>query len=255
MSGKEVEKAKKASTDVAIPADILAEMEAASQGIKQKLDLGQDVRLPQLRLVQATTQDIDATPGHIYDSFKSGADASVKVVPLQMFKTRAYFGAGTIGDPPVCTSPDAVLGYGDPGGDCTRCPHSNWRQGGRCQLRYNYMVMVVGDDADPENELPRGVMMHGTSAKIATRLNTMLLGSKFVWSNVLELSSTTEKNDRGQYKVWAVKRDRETTPEEQMLAFQWFRTMEAANSVEIDDPNAPAPTGKKDPRNEDDIPF
>lgn len=252
MTGKEV--AKKTGGDVAIPEDVLAEMEAASQGIKEKLDLGQDVRLPQLRLVQATTDSGtvgDAPPGSIYDTFSSNAEQTMQVVPLQMFKSRAYFAAGNIGDPPVCTSPDAVLGYGEPGGDCTRCPHSNWRQGGKCQLRYNYLVMVVGDDADPENELPRGVMMHGTSAKIATRLNTMLLGSKFVWSNVLELSSTTEKNDRGQYKVWAVKRSRETTPEEQMLAFQWFRTMDAARSVEIaDDQEATTP-----PRSEDDIPF
>ena len=256
MSGKEVEKKKAASTDVAIPEDMLAEMEAASSGIKQKLDLGQDVRLPQLRLVQATTDSAsvgDAAPGSIHDTFSGDSAQSVQVVPLQMFKSRAYFAAGNIGDPPVCTSPDAITGYGQPGGDCGRCPHADWRNGGRCQLRYNYLVMAVGEGADPENELPRGVMMHGTSAKIATRLNTMLLGSKFVWSNVLELSSTTEKNDRGQYKVWAVKRSRETTPEEQMLAFQWFKTMDAARSVEIADDATPTP--ENPPKNEDDIPF
>jgi len=81
----------------------------------------------------------------------------------------------------------------------------------------------------------------------------MLLGSKFVWSNVLELSSTTEKNDRGQYKVWAVKRSRETTTEEQVLAFQWFKTMDAARSVEIAD-DTTTPKGDA-PKNEDDIPF
>jgi hypothetical protein len=254
MSGKEVEKRK--SAEVAIPDDMLAEMEAASAGIKNKLDLGQDVRLPQLRLVQATTDSDSvggAAAGTIHDTFTGDSAQSIQVVPLQMFKSRAYFGTGNIGDPPVCTSPDAITGYGQPGGDCSRCPHADWRNGGRCQLRYNYLVMAVGEGTDPENELPRGVMMHGTSAKIATRLNTMLLGSKFVWSNVLELSSTTEKNDRGQYKVWAVKRSRETTTEEQVLAFQWFKTMDAARSVEIAD-DTTTPKGDA-PKNEDDIPF
>lgn len=251
--GKEVDKVK--GNEVAIPEDMLAEMEAASRGIRDKLDLGKDVRLPQLRLVQATTQDIEAQAGKIFDTFGGAAHDEVSIVPVSMFKTRAYFGTGTIGDPPVCTSPDAVTGYGTPGGDCTRCPHADWQQGGRCQLRYNYMVVLLGDDVDPENELPRGVMMHGTSAKIASRLNTLLLGSKFVWSSVLTLSSTTEKNDRGQYKVWAVKKAREATPEEQILAFRWNQTLAKAESVSVaDDPAAtPAPDAPKPP--EDDIPF
>ncbi len=252
-AGKEV--APVGGSEVAIPADMLAEMEAASKGIREKLDLGKDVRLPQLRLVQATTQDIEAPAGKVFDTFGSTAHDEVSIVPVSMFKTRAYFGSGTIGDPPVCTSPDAVTGYGTPGGDCTRCPHADWQQGGRCQLRYNYMVVLLGDDVDPENELPRGVMMHGTSAKIASRLNTLLLGSRFVWSSVLKLGSTTEKNDRGQYKVWSVKKEREATPEEQMLAFRWNQTLAKAQSVSVaDDPTAP-PKEAKDGATEDDIPF
>jgi hypothetical protein len=248
--GKEV--AKKGTEALALPDDVLAEMQAASNEIREKLDLSQDVRLPQLRLVQATTQDIEAAAGTIFDTFGSTAHDEVQIVPVTTWKTRAYFGTGTIGDPPVCTSPDAVTGYGTPGGDCTRCPHANWQQGGRCQLRYNYMVVLLGEGMDPENELPRGVMMHGTSAKIASRLNTLLLGSKFVWSNVLTLSSTTEKNDRGQYKVWSVKKERDATPEEQVLAFRWHKTLAKAESVTVaDDAAAPAPAEDPDA----DIPF
>jgi hypothetical protein len=192
----------------------------------------------------------------VFDTFGSSAHDEVSIVPVSMWKTRAYFGAGTIGDPPVCTSPDAVTGYGTPGGYCPDCPHSDWRQGGRCQLRYNYMVVLLGEGVDPENELPRGVMMHGTSAKIASRLNTLLLGSKFVWSNVLTLGSTTEKNDKGQYKVWSVKKERDATTDEQVLAFRWHKTLAKAQSVTVDDPNAPAPAPAGDgTKTEDDIPF
>jgi hypothetical protein len=245
--------AKAGSAEVEVfDADLLAEMQAASNEIKGKLDLATDVRLPQLRLVQATTQDIEAAPGMVFDTFGSTALKEAPVVPLQMWKTRAYFGTGTIGDPPVCTSPDAVTGFGAPGGDCTRCPHANWQQGGRCQLRYNYMMLLLGDGTDPDNELPRGVMMHGTSAKVASRLNTLLLGSKFVWSNVLTLSSKTETNPKGQYKVWDVRKERDATPEEQMIAFKWYKILGAAASVTIDDDKTAA---KPAAGTEDDIPF
>lgn len=238
-----------------LPEEMLAEMQQATREITEKLDLGSDVRLPQLRLVQATTQDIEAKPGAIFDTFGQEALDEVEIVPLQMWKTRAYFGSGTVGDPPVCTSPDAVTGYGTPGGDCTRCPHSDWRQGGRCQLRYNYLVTVLGDGKDPATELPRGVMMHGTSAKIASRLNTLLLGSKFVWSNVLVLSSTTEKNDKGQYKVWQVRKGRDATPEEQVTAFNWYKTLGKAASVTIDDDKDRQVAEQPDKPTDDDIPF
>lgn len=250
-TGKEVAKKEEASVAV-FDADILAEMEAAASSVKGKIDLASDVRLPQLRLVQATTQNIDSTPGKIWDTLTSQDSDEALVVPIQMGKSRAYFGTGTIGDPPVCTSADAVTGVGSPGGDCTRCPHANWRQGGRCQLRYNYLMMLLGEGHDPENELPRGVMMHGTSAKVASRLNTMLLGSKYPWSTVVALNSATEKNDRGQYKVWNVRKERDATPDEQMLAFKWYKILDAASSVSISDDDTTVPAA---PADGDDIPF
>jgi len=243
---------KEPSTDVAIPDDLLAEMNAAAAEARRGIDLNEDVRLPQLRLVQATMSIDGANPGQLHDTLTAESADSVDAVVLSMFKTRALFG-GNIGDPPRCTSPDAIVGHGDPGGDCTRCPHSDWRQGGRCQLRYNYLVMPVGDQHDPENEMPRGVLMHGTSAKVASRLNTMLLGSKFFWSNVVTLGSVTSKNDKGTFRVWDFKKSRAATPEEMVTAFKWHKQIAAANSVTVDDdvPKRDDPP----PRNDDDIPF
>jgi hypothetical protein len=237
-----------------VPTDVLAEMEAAAATERAIFDLNTDVRLPQLRLVQATTQNVDdARPGQIIDTFTNEALDSIDVIVVNTFKTRALFDGGKIGDPPRCTSSDAIIGVGDPGGDCTRCPHANWRSGGRCQLRYNYLAVVLGDDRDPENELPRGVMMHGTSAKVASRLNTMLLGAKFPWSNVITLSSGTETNDRGVYKVWDVKRARAATTEELITSFQWHKQVKAAKSVSIEGDDNRTP-GASTPV-EEDIPF
>lgn len=269
MSDKELA-VKGESAVEAFDSETLAGMEAASAKMKGTLDLTRDVRLPQLRLVQATSGDLDsAKVGQIFDSFASAGHDEVEVIPISTWKTRAYFGSGSIGDPPTCTSPDAIRGYGeiadvliaegttiDGAGDCTRCPEADWRKGGRCQLRYNYLTMLLGDDADPENELPRGVMMHGTSAKVATRLNTMLLGSKYLWSSVLVLSSHSEKNDRGTYRVWDVRRARPTTQEEQLIAFRWYQTLESAQSVEIvDDEKRGAGNGATQVTKDEDIPF
>lgn len=243
--------AKEVGTDLAIPDDMLAEMEAAAVEARKSIDINTDVRLPQLRLVQATTQDIEANAGQLFDTLTAEPCDTMDVVPLSMFKTRALF-SGSIGDPPTCTSPDAITGFGDPGGDCSRCPHADWRNGGKCQLRYNYLVMPVGDTHDPDNEMPRGLMMHGTSAKIASRLNTMLLASKFFWSNVITVGSSTAKNDRGTYKLWDVKRARVTTTEEQIQAFKWHKQIAAAQSVVIEgtEDKAAAPAVAQD-----DIPF
>jgi hypothetical protein len=236
-----------------ITTDVMAEMEAATLEEKALIDLTSDVRLPQIRLVQATTQDVTANPGQLIDTLTGEAADALTVVPLSMFKTRAFFGfGGAIGDPPQCTSADAIIGHGEPGGECARCPHADWRNGGRCQLRYNYMMMAVGDGYNPETEIPRGVMMHGTSAKVATRLNTMLLGGKYMWSNVIRLSSTSEKNDRGTYKVWEAKKERACTDEEILVAFNWYKQIKAARSVQI----APeTPVEAVTPPSDDDVPF
>lgn len=245
---------------VALPDEMIAEMEAASREAKKSLDLNEDVRLPELRLVQATTQDVDAKPGQLIDTLTGDALDAAEVVLIDTpLKTRAYF-PGNVGDPPSCTSPNALDGYGDPGdslkmkgphggGSCQDCPQANWRQGGKCQLRYNYLAMVVSEGADPVNELPRGVMMHGTSAKVANRLNTLLLGSRFPWSNVVRLASKQEKNERGTYKVWEFVREREVTTEEMALAFQWHKTLKKAKSVTIGTPE------KAEPQGDTDIPF
>lgn len=269
---------KKESTEIApvdnggvanIDPDILREMEAASLAAKKEIDLQEDVRLPALQLVQATTNvgDIDANPGQILDTLTSQAHKDVDVVPIAMFKTRAYFGGGSIGDPPTCTSPNGLDGFGNPGdslqnrgnkggGACKSCPEGNWRTGGKCQQRYNYLVMVLGDAANPDdyaNELPRGLMMHGTSAKTASKLNTMLLG-RFPWSNVVKLSSTQEKNERGNYRVWSVGKTRDASNEEMLVAFQLSKQIAASRNVSIDGEER-QPAAATSSGDGDDLPF
>lgn len=262
-----------------LPAEVQAEMEAASAAAKADIDLQQDVRLPSLMLVQATTQtDSDAKPGQILDTLTGEAEDTVEVVPVATFKTRAYFGrGGSIGDPPTCTSPDALNGYGEVAekliaqgvtgpagvsGACQRCPEADWRRGGKCQLRFNYLTVMPGENM--EHDVPRGVMMHGTSAKIASRLNTLLLAQPYFWGNVISLSSNQEKNEKGQYRVWQVSRGRETSSEEKVVAYRTYqrfaesRQQGATVAVEGDPAVSPGEAGRGESGGDDpdsDIPF
>lgn len=54
------------------------------------------------------------------------------------------------GTPPDCASDDGILGQGDPGGDCSRCPMNQWgsAQKGRgkaCQERHMLFLLRVGE--------------------------------------------------------------------------------------------------------------
>lgn len=254
-------------TDVALSNDVLAEMEAMAAAAKKEIDLQEDVRLPSLKLIQATTQETGGGhAGQILDTMSGEVYDSVEIVPVSMFKSRAFF-SGNIGDPPSCSSPNALDGYGDEadqlkqggivgpsgGGSCQACPHSKWQTGGRCQLRYNYLGLVIGDDIG--NDLPRGIMLHGTSAKVANRLNSLLISQKFPWSNVVELSSAQEKNERGVYKIWAIKKGRPATNVEMLASFQMSKQVAQSRSVTIEGADERATAATAAATSSDDVPF
>lgn len=54
------------------------------------------------------------------------------------------------GEPPQCSSPDGVTGFGDPGGNCRSCPHAQWGSAanGRGQAcKSMWRVFVLRKDA------------------------------------------------------------------------------------------------------------
>lgn len=61
-----------------------------------------------------------------------GAAKVIEAVILHRQPTRAYwptaFDGATV--PPACSSADAVIGIGDPGGECSRCPYAQFGSDG-----------------------------------------------------------------------------------------------------------------------------
>ncbi len=111
-----------------------------------------DIAYPRLRLAQQQTQEVidEEAKAGMFVMTGFSAEARVVAVPLMFAKTR-ILAVGTGADRRVtCSSPDSVTGYGDPGGDCERCPMNKWTEnpnGGKnrppaCNVNYNYVCYL-----------------------------------------------------------------------------------------------------------------
>lgn len=291
------------STDVVVPehgeVELTAAMEARMRElageVKGEIDIQTDIRLSALALLQKTSSDMgDARPGQIKHTLTGEVFTRVEVLLVKMNKTRTYWGRQEgMTNPPVCTSPNSLDGWGDPseeelkrdsddgeqaipygqrlaekgpngGGRCQACP-KNGIGDNRCQLQYNYLVVPLTDPEgaprDWENELPVGVMMKRTSIKKASQLNSLLLNMQYPWSNVIELSGSAEKNKAQQeYFVWDVKKGRPAAMAEMIraatIAGMISDTIKAGGSVTVEGEEKPdtADSGIYEATG-DDVPF
>lgn len=82
--------------------------------------------LPYLKLVQSMSDDFtqdSIQPGHFRNSL-TGEDLGIEVeiCPILILHWRRFFKEREV----FCSSNDSLIGYGDPGGECKKCPLSKW---------------------------------------------------------------------------------------------------------------------------------
>lgn len=255
-------------------------MDELARDAKSGIDMREDITLPALKLVQATSSDVgDARKGEIYHSLSGESYKTAEFLIITTFKTRTYWGnREELGGPPVCFSDNALDGWGSPtpeeverdggepyghlldvkgpngGGSCRSCPKSLFGAG--CQEQYNYLGYVIGEDGI-DGQLPAGVLMKRTSVKVAKRLNALILNMKYPWSNVIELNSVEDENKAGQkYQVWSIKKGRPATMDEMVYtartAAQLRDARAAGQRISVDDAD---PDGSTSGTGTDDIPF
>lgn len=110
--------------------------------------------------------------------------------------------AESSGDPPVCISEDMRIGKGNPGGDCSKCPLSQWgsgrdtagnpTRGKACQERRRLFVMV------PWSLLPIHINVPPTSLKPLKQYFSKLIGLGLpYYSVVTKLSLVKTSNTEG----------------------------------------------------------
>lgn len=175
---------------------------------------------PRVKVVQAMSQeavDGKAKVGDFFNTLTGENYGSVlRFIPLTTFKNRvlivrperrddindalvaAGLPASIEGDGLQCRSLDMVQGTGTPGMDCAQCPLSEWR-GAKlpplCSESYNITAM---------NELGDLIILSfsKSAAKTGKKLiSTMRMRREKPWTSVFELTTRTEKNDRGSFAV------------------------------------------------------
>src|SRR5256885_1795964 len=94
-----------------------ARMKELAAEAREAIDIQEDVRLPALSLVQKTSKTIgEERPGEIVHTLTTESFKGVEVLLVKMNKTRTYWPKlEGLSNPPACTSPNALDGWGDPG--------------------------------------------------------------------------------------------------------------------------------------------
>ena len=98
------------------------------------------------------------------------------------------------GTPPDCSSPDGVVGVGNPGGPCASCPHSQWgsKEDGRGQACKQMRLLLMLREGDM---LPVAVVAPPTSLGPLRKLFLRLVSKNVpYWSVVLRLGLVKEKS-------------------------------------------------------------
>lgn len=121
----------------------------------------QDMTLPELKLIQATGgEDAKAQGALAGDFFLSAVDKIYKnaigldIVIMKIQKTRTFWGRTDItGEPPECSSVDAIRSDNDTNLLCEKCPNkvdnpgmlSKEERRAKCLLNYNLLGITVDD--------------------------------------------------------------------------------------------------------------
>lgn len=139
-----------------------------------------EVNVPRLKLGQPITKEVvdgNATAGQwILPGYPSQDE--IVVVPLAMSRARELRdGEQKL----LCSSPDAKIGKGIPGGECAKCPMAEWtpRPGGgvnlppQCDFIYSYVVYI------PEHQTMALLDFRKTTINIAKFINTVAQGKRF----------------------------------------------------------------------------
>lgn len=160
-----------------------------------------DLYIPKLRMAQGLTSEVQAGLAKPGDWIVMGSEPmkTATIVPMRMVKRRELRSSDD--DRAVlCRSADAIIGVGNPGGECAACPMSQWTKnprGGKnlpapCTFIYSYIVYVVetGDLCVLE--------FYRSGVNAGKMLNTMIV-QKGLGKFAVQLRSQSQQGPRGSY--------------------------------------------------------
>lgn len=215
----------------------------------EKVDL-ELIQIPRVRMIQKTSEEFDdgvpflsllnsVTKEVIAKGTKNGASAVI--IPISYTKSRLYFAPRDEGGGLLCRSYNAVVGQGDPGGDCEKCPLRLWTEDPKkgqvppkCTMFTNFFSIVRGH----KSSLPLVVSFGKTSAGTGRQLYNMILAKTqqniHPASCAFKLSTTTETKNDNTYGVYRIAPEGTSTDPEFLQALKFAELMEQA-TVKIHD--------------------
>jgi hypothetical protein len=172
----------------------------------------EDITLPRLGLCQALSPQCSESdpkyidglrPGNFFNSItRENYGKTVQLVPLLFYKTRILFGPMDEGGGLRCQAPDNMIGVGEPGGTCIKCPLSQFQKDGskpECLQFFNYAALVVRDG----NVSPEGLLVtsfKSSALKVAKDWNAFIrIRNLDIFAGVYEFASVERKNDIGRW--------------------------------------------------------
>ena len=172
----------------------------------------QDMTLPRLGLAQALSPQLSESEPKYIDGLRAGMffntitrevyGKQVSLVPLLFYKTRILFGPMDEGGGLRCQSPDNLIGIGEPGGTCIKCPLSQFGRDGskpECLQFFNYAALVVKDgNVAPENLLVTS--FKSSALKVAKDWNALIrIRNLDIFAGIYEFTAVERKNDVGRW--------------------------------------------------------
>ncbi len=163
------------------------------------VDFGsEDIVIPRIKLAQQMTAEVVEGSAKFGQWILTGYDAAdeLTVVPLLFARNRSLRDdAGAV----LCRSTDGAFGVGDPGGECAKCPMTQWKENASganfpppCVFSYNYICYVVEYGAMGMMEFKR------TSMNAGKTVNT-ICAQRGIGNFALKLKSTQSKSKKGTY--------------------------------------------------------
>lgn len=134
-----------------------------------------DLRVPFIRLAQGLTAEVGAgTAKQGQWILPSGqVQDTVEVIIIGMRKAMAY----RVENDLLCRSDDAVIGVGNPGGNCATCPLAQWtgpkekRVAPACTMSFQYLCEYTDEETDTLAGVGIVSMSTKSASKVASQLN------------------------------------------------------------------------------------
>jgi hypothetical protein len=229
--------------------------EAMYGGLEQE-----DVTIPRIVILQGLSPEVTEGRGKPGEFFIKGlernlGDDPVEIVILMRSKSRIRWQDLTLGGGILCQSKDSKLGTGDPGGDCSVCPHAAWSGTGKpsCDLYQNLVVVLRND----EDWFPVALSGNRTKLKAMKNLNSLLLTElakgRPLFSKSYLLESVNKTSSKGlkyfSYRISPNASNAQIPEDEQQQAYAIYnslkgKTIEIIQEQEKEEVQAESPSGE-----------